>query len=57
MFNTKVTYTKITIASQIVSSEAQVKNFLFRRKAMFRLEEIQGFAFLTIPYFTKSITS
>ena len=36
------------ITSQNVSSEGQIKNFLFRRKIMFRFQDIQVFAFLTI---------
>ena len=46
-----------TITSQNVPSEAQIKNFLFRRKNMFRSQDIQVFVFLTIPWFTKSVTS
>ena len=38
-----------TITSQNVSSEAQIKNFLFRRKIMFRSQDIQVFVFLNIP--------
>ena len=38
-----------TVTSQNVSSEAQVKNFLFRRKVMFRSQVIQVFVFLTVP--------
>ena len=38
-----------TITSQNVPSEAQIKNFLFRRKIMFRSQDIQVFVFLTIP--------
>ena len=34
-----------TITSQNVSSEAQIKNFLFRRKIMFRSQDIQVFVF------------
>ena len=37
------------ITSQNVSSEAQVKNFLFRKKIMFHFQDIQVFVFLTIP--------
>ena len=37
-----------TITSQNVRSEAQIKNFLFRRKIMFRSQDIQVFVFLTI---------
>ena len=37
-----------TITSQNVPSEAQIKNFLFRRKIMFRSQDIQVFVFLTI---------
>ena len=33
------------ITSQNVSSEAQIKNFLFRRKIMFRSQDIQVFVF------------
>ena len=46
-----------TATSQNVSSEAQVKSFLFRRKIMFRSQDIQVFVFLSIPWFTKSVTS
>ena len=45
-----------TTTSQNVSSKAQIKNF-FRRKIMFRFQSIQVFVFLTIPWFTKSMTS
>ena len=45
------------ILSQNVPSEAQVKNFLFHRKVMFHSQDIQVFLFLTIPWFTKSVTS
>ena len=31
--------------------------FLFRRKVTFRSQDIQTFAFLTIPWFSKSVTS
>ena len=37
-----------TITSKNVSSEAQVKNFLFRRKVMFCSQDIQDFVFTTI---------
>ena len=43
--------------SQNVSSEAQIKNFLFRWKIMFRSQDIQVFVFLTISWDTKSVTS
>ena len=46
-----------TITSQNVPSKAQIKNFLFRRKIMFRSQDIQVFVLLTIPWFTKSVTS
>ena len=46
-----------TITSQNVLSEAQVKNFLFRRKVMFRSQDIQVFVFLTILRFSKSVMS
>ena len=36
------------ITSQDVPSKAQIKN-LFRRKIMFRPQDIQVFVFLTIP--------
>ena len=38
-----------TRTSQNVSSEAQIKNFLFCRKIMFHSQDIQVFVFLTIP--------
>ena len=38
-----------TITPQNVSFEAQVKNFLFRRKVMFHSQDVQVFVFLTIP--------
>ena len=38
-----------TITSQNVPSEAQIKNLLFRRKIMFRSQDIQVCLFLTIP--------
>ena len=41
-----------TITSQNVSFEAQIKNFLFHRKIMFCFQDIQGFVFLIIPWFT-----
>ena len=37
-------------------SEAQVKNFVFHRKVMFRSRDIQVFVFLANPWFTKSVT-
>ena len=41
-----------------MSSEAQSKNiFLFRWKVIFRSQSHQGFVFLTIPWFTKSVKS
>ena len=46
-----------TITSQNVLSEAQVKNFSFCRKVMFRSNENHVFVFLIIPWFTKSVTS
>ena len=46
-----------TIMSQDVPSKAQIKNFLYRRKIMFHSQDIQGFVFLTIKWFTKSVTS
>ena len=47
-----------TITPQSVLSEAQVKNFfLFRRKIMFRSQDIQVFVVLAIPRFSKSVTS
>ena len=45
-----------TITSKNVSSEAQVKNFLFRRKVMFCSQDIQDFVFTTIQWFTKPVT-
>ena len=45
------------IISQNVPSKAQIKNFLFRRKIMFRSQDVQVFLFLTIPWFTKSVSS
>ena len=38
-----------TLTSQNLSSEAQVKTFLFRRKIIFHSQDIHVFAFLTIP--------
>ena len=38
-----------TITSQNVPSKAQIKNYLFRRKIVFRSQDIQVFVFLTIP--------
>ena len=46
-----------TIIFQNVSSEAQVKFFLFCRKVIFRSQDIQVFVFLTNTLFTKSVTS
>ena len=46
-----------TIASQNVTSQAQLKNFLFFRKVIFRFRDIQVLVFLTIPWFNKSVTS
>ena len=46
-----------TMISQNVSSEAQVKFFLFRKKVPFLSQDIQVYAFLTITLFTKSVTS
>ena len=44
-----------TITSQNVSSEVPIKNFLFHRKLMFCCQDIQVFAFLTIPWFTEYV--
>ena len=46
------------IISQNVSSEAQIKNFLFRRKIIFCSQDIQVFAFFSHPmiYRTCDIT-
>ena len=38
-----------TITFQNVSSNAQVRIFLFHRKVMFRSQDIKVFVFLTIP--------
>ena len=38
-------------------AEAQVKNFFCSRKAIFHSQDIQVFVFLTIPCFSKSVTS
>ena len=38
-----------TISSQNVRSEAQAKNFFFRREVMFHSQDIQVFVFLNIP--------
>ena len=46
-----------TIMSQDVSSKAQIKKFLYLRKIMFHSQDIPGFVFLTIKWFTKSVTS
>ena len=46
-----------TITSQNVPPIAQIKIFLFRTKIMFCSQDIQVFVFLTIPWFTKSVTS
>ena len=46
-----------TITSQNVPSKAQIKNFLFRTKTVFHSQDIQVSVFLTIPWFTKSVTS
>ena len=46
-----------TITSQTVSFEVQLRTFLFLRKVMFRSEDLQVFVFLTVPWFTKSVTS
>ena len=55
-FNGYLRYKTITFWN--VSSEAQVKNFFFfRRKVIFRSQDIQVFLFLTIPRSTKSVTS
>ena len=35
----------------------RLRIFLFRRKIMFCSQDIQVFVFLTIPWFTKSVTS
>ena len=42
-------YLNITITSQTVSSEAQVRIFLFCRKVKCRSQGIQVFVFLTMP--------
>ena len=46
-----------TIISQNVPSEVQVIFFLFRKRVMVRFQDIHVFSFLTIPWFTKSVTS
>ena len=46
-----------TITSQNVPPIAQIKIFLFRTKIMFCSQDIQVFVFLTLPWFTKSVTS
>ena len=46
-----------TITSQNVSLRHRLRIFLFRRKVMFRSQDIEVFVFLTIPTFTKSVTS
>ena len=59
----KVTSATKTITSQNLLSVAQVKSsvrrkvMLFRRKVMFRSQDIQVFVFLTIPRSTKFVTS
>ena len=59
----KVTSATKTITSQNWLSVAQVKSsvrrkvMLFRRKVMFRSQDIQVFVFLTIPRSTKSVMS
>ena len=59
----KVTSATKTITSQNLLSMAQVKSsvrrkvMLFRRKVMFRSQDIQVFVFLTIPRSTKSVMS
>ena len=45
------------ITSQNVPSEARLRIVLFYRKVMFRSRDISVFVFLTIPWFTKSVTS
>ena len=35
----------------------RLRIFLFRRKIIFRSQDIQVFVFLTIPWFTKSVAS
>ena len=45
------------ITSQNVSSEAQIKIFLFRRQVMFCSQDIQVYVLLTISWFTESVTS
>ena len=45
-----------TITSQNVPSKAQIKNFLFRRKIMFRSQDIQVFVFLTMIYQISDVT-
>ena len=46
-----------TITSQDVPSEDRLRIFLFYRKVMFRSRDIQVFVFLTILWFTQSVTS
>ena len=59
----KVTSATKTITSQNLLSVAQVKSsvrrkvMLFRRKVVFRSQDIQVFVFLTIPRSTKSVMS
>ena len=59
----KVTSATKTITSQNLLSVAQVKSsvrrkvMLFRRKVMFRSQDIQVFVFLTIPRSTESVMS
>ena len=46
-----------SITSQNVSSTAQINNFFICRKIMFHSQDNQVFVFLTVPWFTKSVTS
>ena len=41
----------------VTSLRHRLRDFLFRWKIMFRSQDIQVFLFLTIPWFTKSVTS
>ena len=55
-FNSYSRYKTIT-SHVLFNFSLQVNNFLFRRQVMFRFQDIHVFAFLTIPWFTKSMKS
>ena len=53
----KVTSAKKRWLLKMCHLSHKLRIFLFRRKNMFRFQDIETFVFLTIPWFNKSVTS